>query len=210
MRRSISMLVVVFSMVSIAAIGFILGASMQPSRDRNDQMAKFDISGMKPGELRKFDSLSLPVWVLRRTPEMLGALDSDSNLLADPYSIKTSNPWNLHAPERAYNAEYFVFIPAFEIINKWNGVRSLLGVVPKTSENKPLWDFEEYVEFADNAYHGFFFDSSGRIFSWSRNQDWVSRASNLFVPEYVIYGNRSIVVNISTVEEQIHNNTLPR
>lgn len=209
-RNRITMLVVLFSLGCMMALGVILAASMQPSRDRSDQMAKLDISGMKPGELRKFDTQSFPVWVLRRTEVMLGAIYSNEHLLVDIYSVKTCNPWDLHYVERAHNAEYFVFTPWFQVVNKWNGVRSILEVVPKATDASVLNDINRNIAFVDNGDRGFYFDTSGRIFSFSRNQDGVSHASNLFVPSYVIDGERSILVNAASLDECIRDAVLPQ
>src|SRR5687767_3977971 len=49
-----------------------------------------------------------PVWILRRTPEMLAALKGHDAVLADPDSKGSEQPDYVKGPERAIKAELFV------------------------------------------------------------------------------------------------------
>lgn len=45
-----------------------------------------DISDIKPGEMKRVEWRGKPVWILRRTPEMLASLKKTDELVADPKS----------------------------------------------------------------------------------------------------------------------------
>ncbi|MDR3480558.1 MAG: ubiquinol-cytochrome c reductase iron-sulfur subunit [Burkholderiaceae bacterium] len=48
-----------------------------------------DISDLKPGTMKIFEWRGKPVWVLKRTPEMMESLNKTENEVADPKSEKT-------------------------------------------------------------------------------------------------------------------------
>ena len=62
----------------LAAVPFV--ASMTPSAKARAAGApvQVDISGLEPGKLLKFEWRGKPVWVVRRTPEMLDSLSKVS------------------------------------------------------------------------------------------------------------------------------------
>jgi ubiquinol-cytochrome c reductase iron-sulfur subunit len=45
-----------------------------------------DIGDIKPGEMKRVEWRGKPVWILRRTPEMLASLKKTDDLVADPKS----------------------------------------------------------------------------------------------------------------------------
>ena len=51
-----------------------------------------DISAMQPGELKRVEWRGKPVWVVRRTPEMLESLKKTDDKVADPNSDRTAYP----------------------------------------------------------------------------------------------------------------------
>ena len=48
-----------------------------------------DISELKPGEMKVFEWRGKPVWILKRTAEMMASLDKTEGQVADPKSEKT-------------------------------------------------------------------------------------------------------------------------
>ncbi|HSY28632.1 MAG TPA: ubiquinol-cytochrome c reductase iron-sulfur subunit, partial [Burkholderiaceae bacterium] len=48
-----------------------------------------DISDLKPGNMKIFEWRGKPVWVLKRTPEMMESLAKTESEVADPKSEKT-------------------------------------------------------------------------------------------------------------------------
>ncbi len=59
-----------------------------------------DISDLKPGEMKVFEWRGKPVWILKRTPEMMASLDQTELKVADP---KSENPYQLPMPEYCKN-----------------------------------------------------------------------------------------------------------
>src|SRR6478609_1030114 len=52
-----------------------------------------DITGMAPGEMKTVEWRGKPVWILKRSPEMMASLSKDEAELADPNSQR--NPDDL-------------------------------------------------------------------------------------------------------------------
>lgn len=71
-----------------------------------------DISALKPGEKMTVEWRGKPVWILRRTPEMLKSLDKSNGEVADPASKRTAYPTPEYARNewRSINKEYLVVI----------------------------------------------------------------------------------------------------
>jgi ubiquinol-cytochrome c reductase iron-sulfur subunit len=67
-----------------------------------------DISKMEPGEQITLEWRGKPVWILRRTPEMLALLPKNAPLLVDPDSKDADQPSYVKGPERSIKPEIFV------------------------------------------------------------------------------------------------------
>jgi len=115
-----------------------------------------DISDMRPGELRVVEWRRSPVWVLRRTPEMLKAIEETENRLKDPNSeAESQQPDYAQNRYRSRNPEYLVVM----------GVCTHLGC-------SPTYTPEHGVEEIGSWWKGGFFcpchqseyDLSGRVF----------------------------------------------
>lgn len=59
-----------------------------------------DISDLKPGEMKVFEWRGNPVWILKRTPEMMASLEKTKDQVADPQS---ENVYSLPMPEYCKN-----------------------------------------------------------------------------------------------------------
>jgi len=59
-----------------------------------------DISDLKPGEMKVVEWRGKPVWILKRTPEMMATLATTENQVADP---KSALPYQLPMPEYCMN-----------------------------------------------------------------------------------------------------------
>ncbi|MFY8019011.1 MAG: ubiquinol-cytochrome c reductase iron-sulfur subunit, partial [Inhella sp.] len=81
-----------------------------------------DISSLKPGEKVTVEWRGKPVWVVRRTPEQLAALEKMSPQMADPDSKRTAYPTPDYAKNtyRSIKPEFFVAV----------GICSHLGCSP--------------------------------------------------------------------------------
>jgi ubiquinol-cytochrome c reductase iron-sulfur subunit len=85
-------------LVATCAAGGVVGVStagalvstFQPSERAKAAGApvEADISDLKPGEMKVVEWRGKPVWILRRTPEMLASLAQNHDKVADPDSDK--------------------------------------------------------------------------------------------------------------------------
>ena len=67
-----------------------------------------DISKIEPGQQITIEWRGKPVWVLRRTPEMLAMLPRNAPLLVDPDSKDAEQPAYVKGPERSIKPEFLV------------------------------------------------------------------------------------------------------
>jgi ubiquinol-cytochrome c reductase iron-sulfur subunit len=140
-----------------------------------------DLAGLAPGEMKVVEWRGKPVWVMRRTPEMLAAL---APALADPDSKRPQQPayaTNLH---RSIRPEYMVAI----------GICTHLGCSPsavsKESPNPSVgadWPGGFFC-----PCHGSTFDLAGRVF---RNKP---APTNLEVPPHRYAGATRLVIGEDT------------
>ncbi|HUL97310.1 MAG TPA: ubiquinol-cytochrome c reductase iron-sulfur subunit [Usitatibacter sp.] len=67
-----------------------------------------DISRIEPGQQVTFEWRGKPIWVLRRTPEMLDGLAKHDALLVDPESKDSDQPEYIKGPTRSIKPEWFI------------------------------------------------------------------------------------------------------
>ncbi len=141
--------------------------------------AKVDISKLEPGAMLTAEWRGKPVFIVRRTQEVLGLLDGLTDELKDPANgNKAQQPDYADNLHRSREPELLVLL----------GVCTHLGCAPKFyAEVKP-------EPFDANWKGGFFcpchgsrFDMSGRVFNGSPAGD------NLLVPPYSIEGNVLVI-----------------
>ena len=171
--------------VAFAAVPFL--ASWKPSARAKALGApvEIDISKLEPGAMLKFEWRGKPVWVVRRTPEMIGRLPSVEGFLADPKSDRSRQPDYAKNDLRAVNPEYFVVL----------GVCTHLGCAPMgrfepgdaelTTSSPGDWPGGFYC-----PCHGSKFDLSGRVFRG------VPAPTNLEVPPYTFVDSGHIVIGV--------------
>src|SRR6266540_104128 len=85
-------LLIATSVAGGAAVPFAV--SMWPSERAKAGGApvEAEIAALQPGELKVFEWRGKPVWVLRRTKEMLDSLKAVTNRLSDPGSKHSEQP----------------------------------------------------------------------------------------------------------------------
>ena len=98
-------------LVGTCAVGGVVGlgtagalvSTFQPSERAKAAGApvEADISDLNPGEMKVVEWRGNPVWILKRTPEMMAALSKTDDKVADPQSEK---PYQIPMPEYAKNA----------------------------------------------------------------------------------------------------------
>jgi ubiquinol-cytochrome c reductase iron-sulfur subunit len=162
-----------------AAAPFV--ASMWPSERAKAAGApvEIDISRVGPGELAIIEWRGKPVWVIRRTPEMLEALKRVEGQLSDPGSKSSQQPAYAENQYRAAKPEIMVM----------EGVCTHLGCSPQMrgAEAKA----EMGADWVGGFYcpcHGSKFDYAGRVFRGA------PAPTNLVVPPYTFVSESTIVI----------------
>lgn len=157
-----------------AAVPFL--ASWKPSARAEAAGApvEVDLSKLQPGERITIEWRGKPVWVLRRTPETLAALNKDDAKVADPASDKPQQPSYAQNQHRSINPEFLVLV----------GLCTHLGCVP-------VFQPEVTADWNGGFYcpcHGSRFDLAGRVFKS------VPAPINLEVPPYQFLTDTRIVI----------------
>jgi ubiquinol-cytochrome c reductase iron-sulfur subunit len=115
-----------------------------------------DIGDLPPGGMKTVEWRGKPVWILRRTPEMLAGLPRHEAQLADPASAKDDLPSALRNAGRSARPEIFVAI----------GICTHLGCSPNAvppAAATPAWATDWPGGFFCPC-HGSTFDLAGRVF----------------------------------------------
>jgi ubiquinol-cytochrome c reductase iron-sulfur subunit len=144
-----------------------------------------DISDVKPGELKVVEWRGKPVWILRRTPEMLSSLPKNDSLVADPTSDK---PYQMPVPAYAKN-EFRAYEKHKEVLVVV-GICSHLGCSPSArfaEGAQPNLPDDWHGGFLCPC-HGSTFDLSGRVF---KNKP---APANLDVPPYMYLSDNKILI----------------
>lgn len=155
-------------------------ASMWPSDRARAAGApiEVDLSRIAPGELSVFEWRGKPVWVLRRTPEMIESLKTDQARLSDPNSKASDQPKYAENEYRSVRPDLLVLI----------GVCTHLGCSP---QEKPADAKAEMgADWPGGFYcpcHGSKFDFAGRVFNGS------PAPTNLVVPPYTVSENKVVI-----------------
>jgi ubiquinol-cytochrome c reductase iron-sulfur subunit len=161
-----------------AAVPFV--ASMWPSERARAAGApvEADISKLQPGELGVYEWRGKPVWVLRRTKEMLDSLKGIEDKLSDPESDVPEQPAYAKNDTRSIKPEYAVLV----------GVCTHLGCSPTA---KPEPKGEMGADWVGGFYcpcHGSKFDLAGRVFKGA------PAPVNLEVPPYAFLSDTTILI----------------
>jgi ubiquinol-cytochrome c reductase iron-sulfur subunit len=141
-----------------------------------------DIAALKPGEMQTVEWRGKPVWILKRTPEMLESLKKTDREVADPNSDRTTYP----TPDYAKN-EYRSIKPEV-----WVGVGicTHLGCSPsqkfQTGPQPSLPD--DWQGGFLCPCHGSTFDLAGRVFKNKPAPD------NLEVPAHMYLSDTRLVI----------------
>jgi len=174
--------------VGAAAAGVPFVASMWPNRSVEAAGApiKVDIGKMKPGDQLTVIWRGRPVWIIRRTPQMLNELSKLNNLLRDPNSELEQQPLEAKNLYRSLNPEFLVLV----------GVCTHLGCTPTYRPDPGTIDKEWPGGFFCSC-HGSKFDLAGRVFKG------VPAPINLEVPPYVFLNAKEILIGSSEIPQQI-------
>ena len=166
-----------------AAVPFV--ASMLPSERAKAAGApvEVDISGLEPGQKMIVEWRGKPVWVVRRTPEMLKLVATDKDRVADPASARSAQPAYAKNEVRSLKPEYLVVV----------GICTHLGCSPVdrlAATPEPFasdWHGGFYC-----PCHGSLFDLAGRVYKNKPAPD------NLTVPPYKFVGDTKLIIGEDT------------
>lgn len=182
-------------LVATAAAGGVVGVStagalvstFQPSERARAAGApvEVDISDVAPGAMKVVEWRGKPVWILRRTPEMMATLEKDQDELADPASDKV---FQLPMPEycknpyraRAEHKEVLVTVGICSHLGCSPSSRLASGPQPNLPDNWPGGFL--------CPCHGSTFDLSARVF---KNKP---APTNMDVPPYMYLSDNKIVI----------------
>ncbi len=172
--------------VGVSTAG-VLVSTFQPSERAKAAGApvEVDIADVKPGEMKVVEWRGKPVWILRRTPEMMAALEKESGDLADPNSEKeyqlptpayAKNPYRA----RAEHKEVLVTVGICSHLGCSPSSRLASGAQPNLPDNWPGGFL--------CPCHGSTFDLSARVF---KNKP---APTNMDVPPYMYLSDTRMVI----------------
>ncbi|NOX08120.1 MAG: ubiquinol-cytochrome c reductase iron-sulfur subunit [Gammaproteobacteria bacterium] len=180
-RRFLTVAATVVGGVGAAFVAVPFVASMQPSARAKAAGApvEADISKIEPGQMIRVKWRGKPVWILRRTPEMLAGMKAIESSLRDPASNESIQPEYTKNEFRAIKTEYLVAI----------GICTHLGCSPTyrpevaSADLGPEWKGGFFC-----PCHGSRFDLAGRVYSG------VPAPTNLVIPAHYYMGDSRILI----------------
>ena len=170
--------------VGAGAVAVPFVSSFQPSERAKAAGApvEVDISALKPGEKMTVEWRGKPVWIVRRTPEMLAGLKKTDSEVADPKSERKAYPIPKYADNewRSIKPEFLVLV----------GICTHLGcsptdrLVPGPQASLP----DDWQGGFLCPCHGSTFDLAGRVFKNKPAPD------NLEVPPYMYLSDTRLLI----------------
>ena len=136
-----------------------------------------DLSRLEPGQQVTVEWRGKPIWIIRRTQQMLAHLAAHETQLRDPDSLVQQQPLFAKNRHRSINPEYLILV----------GVCTHLGCSPKYTPTEHALG-EEWPGGFYCPCHGSTFDLSGRVFKG------VPAPINLEVPPYRFLSEHVIVI----------------
>jgi ubiquinol-cytochrome c reductase iron-sulfur subunit len=172
------------SVVGLATTGALV-STFQPSEKAKAAGApvEVDIAGMAPGEMRTVEWRGKPVWIVKRTPDMVASLKQTDDKMADPDSKRHPDEFT---PEYARNEgrsrkpEYLIAV----------GICTHLGCSP-SAKFTPGAQASLPDDWAGGFLcpcHGSTFDLAGRVFKNKPAPD------NLQVPRHMYLSDTRLVI----------------
>lgn len=141
----------------------------------------FDVSKLEPGAMAIATWRKQPIYIVRRTPEMLSSLTQHDSRLKDPSSTQSDQPRYAANATRSRVPEFLVLI----------GTCTHLGCLPKArfAPANPELGADWPGGFACPC-HGSRFDLAGRVFEGS------PASVNLRVPPYSFADARKLIIGV--------------
>ncbi|MCR9192662.1 MAG: ubiquinol-cytochrome c reductase iron-sulfur subunit [Gammaproteobacteria bacterium] len=167
-RRFLSASMRVLGCVGAACALIPLASSLKPSRRvlAANGPIDVDLSTLQPGQQMTIVWRGKPIWIIRRTPQMIAELRQKNPELRDPKSLVPQQPRFAQNAWRSLQPEYLVLV----------GVCTHLGCTPEYKTKDP-----RFVKDNGGFYcpcHGSRFDLAGRVYRH------VPAPINMEVPPY--------------------------
>ena len=171
---------------AVAVVPFV--ASMTPSAKARAAGApvQVDIGDLQPGKLLKIEWRGKPVWIIKRTPEMIDSLDKVTDELVDPDSDRDQQPQYARNETRSINPEVLVLV----------GLCTHLGCSPLEKLKPGELDAEWQGGFFCPC-HGSKFDLAGRVYKG------VPAPTNLIVPPHRFLTDSQVEIGVDTKKEDL-------
>ena len=184
-RHFLTVATVATGAVGAAFVAIPFLASWKPSARAKALGApvEVDIGKLEPGAMLKVEWRGRAIYVVNRTPKMLGEIGGHDDRLRDPESKESEQPDFARNPARALKPEYLVLV----------GVCTHLGCAPL--DKFTPGDVTVSADWPGGFFcpcHGSKFDLSGRVF-----KD-VPAPTNLPVPPYRFLSDTRILIGAET------------
>ena len=175
------------TVVGAVGVGFVLVpfvSSMQPSAKARAAGApvRADISKLEPGQMIRVKWRGKPVWMVKRTEEMLETLPTLDGDLRDPESLQPMQPDYAQNGYRSIKPELLVTV----------GICTHLGCSPTyrpdvaPADLGPDWKGGFFC-----PCHGSTFDLAGRVYKG------VPAPTNLKIPPYSFLDDRTLMIGVN-------------
>ncbi len=173
--------------VAFAAVPFI--ASWSPSERARAAGAPVtvDLTKIEPGQMVTYVYRKKPMYVLRRTPEMLSRLSGHEGELKDAGSSASDQPDYARNEARAARPEFLVVEGTCTHLGCLPKARFEAGASPELGANWPGGFF--------CPCHGSKFDLAGRVFEGS------PASTNLAIPVYSFPDENTLVIGVDANSE---------
>ena len=171
---------------TMVAVPFV--SSWMPSEKAKAAGApvEIDVSAMQPGQMVTVSWRGKPVWVVRRTPEMLETLEKVESKLRDPKSEVMQQPDYCKNKYRSIKPEFLVVV----------GICTHLGCAPMYRPNQGAAEVgPDWLGGFFCPCHGSSFDLAGRVFQG------VPAPSNMEIPPHHYVSDAVLKVGEDPVKE---------
>ena len=180
-RRLLTITTAGVGLVGAAGLAVPFAASMAPSERAKAAGApvEVDISNLEPGQQLTVEWRGKPVWIIKRTPEVLDLLPDMDGRLVDPASESDQQPDYARNPLRSIRDEILVLV----------GICTHLGCSPKYQPEIGAVSFDDDWKGGFLcACHGSKFDLAGRVFAG------VPAPTNLVVPPHQYLSDTRLLI----------------
>jgi len=186
-RRFLSITTAVVGSIGAASVAIPFVQSWKPTKKAlsKGKPIEVDLSRLKKGQMMILQWRGKPLWIVKRSKEMLNSLLEHNSLLLDPLSEKMQQPHYAKNRYRSIKPDYFIAV----------GICTHLGCSPKYLFNS----LELHVKNVQSGFfcpcHGSSFDMAGRVFAGG------PASLNLMIPRYQFISENKIIVGDDQQEE---------